>query len=226
MHNQSPIPGATVFSESMFEGDFQLMSRPLATSPRLMPPPARSRRLSCPAGPGAPSDHPSVSGPDLATSYHYASVSQPAVPIMSPSWDSYTCGSSYAMARDVASGTAASSLGSAASFGGFRCPHIREDGNDDNSSELGSEHGNSRIGQETEDRYDLQSDDEPGEDGEERGGAGARTTHGLLNCPYRKRNKERFNIRDHAKCTNSFKEFSHLKCVLIEVPKTEISLRY
>jgi hypothetical protein len=138
---------------------------------------------------------------------------------MSPSWDSYTFGSSYTTALDEASGTTASSLGSAVSYGGPRYPHVREHGNDDNSSELGSEQGNGRISQETEDRYDLQSYEEVGEEGEDRAGTGGRTSHGPLNCPYRKRNKERFNIRDHSKCTNEFKEFGHLKCVFIEIPR-------
>ncbi|KAH6850689.1 hypothetical protein B0I37DRAFT_404461 [Chaetomium sp. MPI-CAGE-AT-0009] len=138
---------------------------------------------------------------------------------MSPSWESYNFASSCAATRDEAAGAAASSLGSATSFGGLRYTHIREHGNDGDSSELGSEHGNGRRSQETEDLYDLHCDEEPAEDDEERGTTGGRTTNEPLNCPYRKRNKERFNIRDHAKCTNPFKEFSHLKSVPLEIPR-------
>ena len=36
---------------------------------------------------------------------------------------------------------------------------------------------------------------------------------GLLSCPFRKRNRERFNIRDHVKCTQAFTDLSHLKSV-------------
>jgi hypothetical protein len=37
-----------------------------------------------------------------------------------------------------------------------------------------------------------------------------------LNCPYRKRNKQRFNIRDHVRCTKSFKNLSALKFVSLD----------
>ncbi|KAH6641019.1 hypothetical protein F5144DRAFT_590406 [Chaetomium tenue] len=218
MYNQSPIPRATMLSEPMFRSDFQLMSRPSATSPRLMPPPAGGRRLSCPTGPGPPSDYQSVSGPDLATSPHYPPFGRSVAPAMSSSWDACAFSSSLAPARDEASGTTASSFGSAVSFKYTQVPGY---GNDDNCSELGSDPGNGRVSQETEDHYDPQSDDEPGDDSEERG-AGSRTTHGPLNCPYRKRNKERFNIRDHNKCMNPFKEFSHLKYAPIETPRQKL----
>ncbi|KAK3297414.1 uncharacterized protein B0H64DRAFT_123872 [Chaetomium fimeti] len=196
MHNQSQIPGTTALHGSTFGADYELMP---------CPPPDRGRRLSCPTGPNLPSNYNmSVSGPDLTTSHHYTPVGRSVAPAMSPSWDMCGFPSSYAATRDEAAGATASSLGSAASVGGLRYAQIREHVNDGDSSELGSEHGNGRRSQDTEDRYYLHSDDEQGEDG-------GRTANGPLNCPYRKRNKERFNIRDHVKCTNPFKEFAHLK---------------
>ncbi|EAQ86413.1 predicted protein [Chaetomium globosum CBS 148.51] len=218
MHNQSPLPRATMLSEPMLRSDFQLMSRSSATSPCLMPPPAGDRRLSCATGPGPPSDYQSVSGPDLATSPHYPPFGRSVVPAMNSPRDAYAFSSSPVPARGEASGTTASPLGSGVSF---QYAQVQGYGNEDNCSELGSEPGNGRVSQETEDHYDPQSDDEPGDDSEERG-AGSRTTHGPLNCPYRKRNRQRFNIRDHAKCTNPFKEFSHLKCAPIKTPRQKL----
>lgn len=38
-------------------------------------------------------------------------------------------------------------------------------------------------------------------------------SRGPLSCPYRKRNRVRFNIRDHVKCTKAFNDISVLKSV-------------
>ncbi len=34
-----------------------------------------------------------------------------------------------------------------------------------------------------------------------------------LSCPFRKRNRERFNFRDHVQCTRAFKNLALVKCV-------------
>ena len=36
---------------------------------------------------------------------------------------------------------------------------------------------------------------------------------GPLGCPYRKRNRQRFNVRNHPRCTKGFRDFSSLKSV-------------
>lgn len=68
---------------------------------------------------------------------------------------------------------------------------------------------------------DGQSEGEPGED--QGDGSGTRNNSSnpearqavgaQLSCPYRKRNKERFNYRTHKKCTEPFKNISRLKSV-------------
>lgn len=94
----------------------------------------------------------------------------------------------------------------------------------------GSDDDDGQSGQDDQDDDNGQSDDEPEEDGEgDRGGPGNRTNrrtqparNNPLSCPYRKRNKARFNVRDHVKCTKPFRDFSILKYVTAVMPMASL----
>ncbi|KAL2172483.1 hypothetical protein VTG60DRAFT_5237 [Thermothelomyces hinnuleus] len=102
-----------------------------------------------------------------------------------------------------------------------------------------SEDGSSGYGRENDDDRAAQSDggDDDDDDDDDGGGGGGdsgdddgeeqndriaqKTSHrhsrsvsqGPLNCPYHKRNKVRFNVREHWKCTKPFANLSNVKSV-------------
>lgn len=103
----------------------------------------------------------------------------------------------------------------AASGGGSHGYHPRER-MDDVSNAYGWVNYDDRPGQ-----SDGGDDDKNGEDdSEEKTGHkhSNSVSQGQLNCPYHRRNKRRFNVRDHWKCTRPFTNLSNVKSVLADNP--------
>ncbi len=84
--------------------------------------------------------------------------------------------------------------------------------------------GNKRPADDDADTAESQSDDEHqggGQGGGGGGGAGDNTSSKQaqsapgepMSCPYRKRNRGRFNVRDHLVCTKVFNDLSIVKLV-------------
>ncbi|AEO56503.1 hypothetical protein MYCTH_2301536 [Thermothelomyces thermophilus ATCC 42464] len=93
---------------------------------------------------------------------------------------------------------------------------------EDGSSGYGRENDDDRAGQSGSGGGDGGDGDSGDNDGEEQNDRIARkTSHrnsrsvslGPLNCPYHKRNKVRFNVREHWKCTKPFANLSNVKSV-------------
>jgi hypothetical protein len=122
-------------------------------------------------------------------------------------------------------------IASLAPIAGVQCPRTHPTGNpdeyvmntwinNDDASRSNDDEGQSDQGGEQGNKGN--SDDEPEEDGDgDGGGTGTDTDNrraqptpnGPLSCPYRKRNKSRFNIRRHVACTKPIKDLSAVKYV-------------
>ena len=155
--------------------------------------------------------HGATPSPMVEKSFAAADHCRPGVSVpggyQNPLLMSGYCSVSRAHAGDIAQGSNqggnTSDRVSKLDFGGDS-----EDGDDDHT-------------QQSDDNRNCDSNDQ-----EEKGAAKTKASsatsqsapEGPLNCPYYKRNKKRFNVRRHIKCTRPFSGFSSLKSVLHRSP--------
>lgn len=82
-----------------------------------------------------------------------------------------------------------------------------------NDNHPASNNGNAGSGQQDDNGDEDEDDDEAYNNVQPGAGPPQQNGTGSFSCPFRKRNKKRFNVRDHRKCYDEFHNYGDLKFV-------------